>query len=84
VLNLEKMKGFILEKIFKAFMARISPEIEKALENFILQLHEKALKTPNHWDDVFTGLLIELFDIKIPEKVVEAKGKENKGLLKPV
>ena len=84
MLNFEKMKGFILEKIFKAFMAKISPEIEKALEGFILQLHENALKTPNHWDDVFTGLLIELFDIEIPVKSAELTGKENVRSQKPV
>jgi len=35
----------------------ISPEIRKAIIDFVNMLEEQAKQTPNKWDDILVGLL---------------------------
>jgi len=38
-----------------------SPELRKALEQWLGQLEEQAKKTANPWDDILVGMLKTLF-----------------------
>jgi len=55
--------GLVLRPILRA----LTPRIEEEMEDFIVRLHMRALETENEIDDMFTGLLLDLFDIPRPE-----------------
>jgi len=47
----------LLEKLLPLILSVMSPEIKKAVAEFVLQLEQQAAKTPNPWDDMFVALL---------------------------
>lgn len=47
----------LLEKLIPLLLTVMSPEIKKAVAQFVLQLEEQAAKTPNPWDDMFVAIL---------------------------
>ena len=47
----------LLEKLLPLILSVMSPEIKKAVAQFVLQLEEQAKKTPNPWDDMFVAIL---------------------------
>ncbi len=56
--------GMILMPVLRA----MTPVIERELEEFLLKMHAKALKTDNPVDDMFTGFLLDMFDIPRSEE----------------
>lgn len=56
----------IMVPIFKKLLEMMTPKLEKALEDFLLEMYKKALETENPWDDMAFGFLLELFDIPKP------------------
>ncbi len=55
--------GIILMPVLRA----LTPRIEEEMEKFLLMIHGKALETDNPIDDMFTGFLLDMFDIPHPE-----------------
>jgi len=47
----------IIEKLLPLILTVLTPEIKKAVAQFVLQLDEQAKKTPNPWDDIFVDIL---------------------------
>lgn len=45
----------------------ITPTLERELEAFLMRFYKKALTTENPIDDLFAGLLLNIFDIDEPE-----------------
>lgn len=43
--------------LVQQLLSVISPELRKAVIEFVAQLEEQAKKTPNKWDDILVGLL---------------------------
>lgn len=50
------MAGWIA-LLIQQLLGTISPEIRKAVIEFVKQLEVQAKATPNKWDDIFVGLL---------------------------
>ncbi len=50
---MNKWLAALLEQILK----QISPELRKALIEFVNRLEADAKKTANPWDDIFVGLI---------------------------
>jgi len=44
----------------------VSPSIKAELNDFATQLYLKALATPNAWDDMFVGFLLDILAIPRP------------------
>ena len=63
--------GFFLsigKLVLRPIIRTITPIIEEELEKALTNLHKKALATDNPWDDLLTGLVLDLFDIEYSEK----------------
>jgi hypothetical protein len=43
--------------LIQQVLSVISPEIRKAIVQFVQQLEEQAKATPNKWDDILVGIL---------------------------
>ncbi|MCP3678964.1 MAG: hypothetical protein GY782_01170 [Gammaproteobacteria bacterium] len=50
------MAGWIAVLI-QQLLSVITPELRKAVVEFVAQLEKQAKATPNKWDDIFVGLL---------------------------
>ena len=55
----------ILVQIFSTIMPIITPSIKKALEEFLLDLYERAKETTNPWDDFLIKFLLRILNIPI-------------------
>ena len=44
----------------------ISPAIKAELNNLLTQLYRKAVETPNPWDDMLVGFLLDILAIPRP------------------
>jgi len=47
----------LLEKLIPLILTVMSPEIKKAVAEFVANLETQAKKTPNPWDDMFVAIL---------------------------
>ena len=47
----------ILAKLLPLILTVMSPEIKKAIIEFVNKLDEMAKKTPNKWDDIAVDIL---------------------------
>jgi len=56
----------ILIQIFSTIMPIITPSLKKALEEFLVDLYEKAKETTNPWDDFLLKFLLRMLGIAIP------------------
>lgn len=56
----------MLMQIFSTIMPIITPSLKKALEEFLLELYEKAKETTNPWDDFLLKFLLRILGIPIP------------------
>jgi len=66
---LKTKKGrYIMENWMTALVRQVltlvSPNIKKALVDFVKKLEADAKATPNPWDDIAVGLLEFILDIK--------------------
>ena len=53
-----------IAKLLSAILPMITPAIKKELEGFVIELHEKALKTENPVDDYLTTFLMNILGVK--------------------
>lgn len=56
----------ILIQIFSTIMPIITPQLKKALEDFLIELYNKAKETTNPWDDFLLKFLLRMLGIAIP------------------
>jgi len=49
--------GSWIAMLVQQLLSVISPELRKAVVEFVNQLESQAKQTPNKWDDIFVGLL---------------------------
>jgi len=52
----------LFAKLIPLILATISPEIKKALTEFVNRLESDAKKTSNPWDDMFVAILKSIID----------------------
>jgi len=50
--------------LVQQLLSVISPELRKAVVEFVQQLEEQAKKTPNKWDDILVGILKGILQVK--------------------
>lgn len=67
------MAGFSWKLLLSVFgqvlgplLGLVSSEIKKLLTDFLTELYVKALATPNPWDDMLVGLLLDVLSIPRP------------------
>ena len=53
-------------QIFGGIVGRVTPAIAAELNAFLTNLYQKALATPNPWDDFFVGMLLDILAIPRP------------------
>lgn len=56
----------ILMKVIFPLLDLITPAIKVELNAFLINLYKKALSTPNAWDDLFVGMLLDIVGIQRP------------------
>lgn len=56
----------IFMSILSPILEVISPTIKAELNAFLTELYLKALSTPNAWDDLFVGMLLDILAIPRP------------------
>ena len=56
----------ILMQVLLPLLELISPAIKAELNGFLTELYRKALTTPNAWDDLFIGMLLDILSIPRP------------------
>ena len=61
--TIKSVLDFIV-KILQPIVALVTPIIKEELDEFLLKLHEKAKKTENPYDDLFTAFLLDMFGIE--------------------
>lgn len=54
----------IMDKIVQTVTKQISPELRKAIVDFILDFEQKAKETSNPWDNTLAYILKVLFAIE--------------------
>ena len=52
-----------IAKLLSAILPLVTPAIKKELEKFVVELHEKALKTENPVDDYLTNFLLDVLGV---------------------
>lgn len=56
----------LLASVLLPIIQAMSPAIIAALKEFLTDLYQKALNTPNPWDDFVIGLLLDFLGIPRP------------------
>lgn len=59
----------LLINILSPLFSLITPVFKSALENFLTDLYVKALATPNPYDDLVVGMLLDILGIPKPPPV---------------
>lgn len=57
----------IAAKLFETFFNLASPEIKNLLNNFVIDLYNKAKATPNPFDDFAVKTLATILNIQLPD-----------------
>lgn len=56
----------LLVQIFSTILPVITPSLKGALEEFLLELYQKAKETANPWDDFLVKFLLRMLSITVP------------------
>lgn len=56
----------LLVQIFSTVLPLITPSLKAALEEFLLELYQKAKETANPWDDFLVKFLLRMLNISVP------------------
>lgn len=57
----------IMTNCIRPLVDIVSPTIRKELEDFLINLYNKAIETDNPWDDFLARFLLRIFAIRIPD-----------------
>ena len=55
-----------IAQIFAGIIGQVTPGIILELKLFLINLYNKALATPNPWDDFAIGMLLDILGIPRP------------------
>ena len=58
----------LIVKALKILLPVITKELREELEKFLLGWYDKAMETPNPWDDFVARFLLRIFEIPVPER----------------
>ena len=53
-----------LFRLIGLVLGQISPELRKAVVDWVTDMELEAKKTPNPWDDIFVGVIKSVLNIK--------------------
>ena len=56
----------LVAPLLSQMIKMVSPAIIAELNEFATDLYLKSIKTPNPWDDMFTGVLLDILAIPRP------------------
>lgn len=51
----------ILVKVLGGIITLVTPELKTELQTLLTGFYKKSLATPNPWDDMLAGLLMDVF-----------------------
>jgi len=57
-----------LATLLKPIIRVVTPTVKDELQDFLRKWHAKNLETENPWDDLLSGILVEIFDVEMTEE----------------